>query len=306
MTLDPEPDAEALAAFPPSARATLRDAISPSTFAGTIAAATVAESIESAQSTVDAVMTGLVPLARSYAHPPISGFRVGAVAQGLVRPGMACGNLYLGANLEFNGASLGLAVHAEQAAVANAWMSGEHGLTSIAVSAPPCGHCRQFLFELSTASTLRILLPSGRALLLADLLPDAFGPADLKKGAALMKPQRHALRLPQAVSDPLARAALAAARASHAPYSKSYAGVALETRGGSVLTGRYAENAAFNPSLSPMGAALAMWRLRGRSDDAIVRAWLVQRDGGAGLEGSCRQALHAVSRARLRVGHAMF
>ena len=49
---------------------------------------------------------------------------VGAVALGL------SGALYAGANLEFLGQSLSLSVHAEQAAVYNAWVHGEAGVSA--------------------------------------------------------------------------------------------------------------------------------------------------------------------------------
>ncbi len=55
-------------------------------------------------------------------HPPISNYFVGAVASGI------SGALYLGQNIEIDGNPLGLAVHAEQSAIANAYMSAEEGI----------------------------------------------------------------------------------------------------------------------------------------------------------------------------------
>src|SRR4030081_3775653 len=86
----------------------------------------------------------LLPWAEAYTSPPISNFRVGAIALG------RSGALYAGANLEFPGQSLSFTVHAEQAAVYNAWLHGETGVTLIASTAHPCGYCRQFLNELTT------------------------------------------------------------------------------------------------------------------------------------------------------------
>src|SRR5437870_5110463 len=80
-------------------------------------------------------------------------------------------------------------------------------------------------------------------------------------GAGLMSPRANGLTLES--SDPLVLEALAAAEASYAPYSRGFAGVALETASGAVHTGRYAENAAFNPSLSPLACALALRALVG-------------------------------------------
>jgi cytidine deaminase len=210
---------------------------------------------------VDQVMAELLPAAQALAIPPVSGFRVGAVAQGL------SGALYLGANLEFPGMPLGASIHAEQAAIANAWAHGETGVTALAVTAAPCGHCRQFLNELVTADELRILMTGAPAVMLKTLLPSAFGPHDLGISGGLMQPEFRRLVLlestPNAVLrnpaepadhiDPLIAAALAAAEGSYAPYSRTYSAVALELPDGSVHIGRYAENAAFNPSLPPLG-----------------------------------------------------
>ena len=61
------------------------------------------------------------------------------------------GNLYFGANYEFPGQALSFTVHAEQAATMHAISFGETGIDLLAVSAAPCGYCRQFLNELTTA-----------------------------------------------------------------------------------------------------------------------------------------------------------
>ena len=51
--------------------------------------------------------------------------------------------------------------------------------------------------------------------------------------------------------------ALTAARRSYAPYSLNYAGCAVKLTNGNIFSGRYAENAAHNPSLSPFSAAIS-------------------------------------------------
>lgn len=48
------------------------------------------------------------------------------------------------------------------------------------------------------------------------------------------------------------RAAIQAANRCHAPYSHSPSGVALELKDGTIFSGSYAENAAFNPTLPPL------------------------------------------------------
>jgi cytidine deaminase len=222
--------------------------------------------------------------AKDYASAPISNYQVGAVALGL------SGALYAGANLEFPGESLSFSVHAEQAAVYNAWAHGETGVTLIATSAPPCGYCRQFLNELAAGGELRVLLPGRAPMKLATLLPDAFGPPDVRNSSRLMQPATRSLFLADAATDSsraadadraaardsLAAAALAAASAAYAPYSATYAGVALRTADGSVYEGRYAENAAFNPSLSPLQGALIALTLAGGTYADITDAVLVE------------------------------
>ncbi|HEV2740104.1 MAG TPA: cytidine deaminase [Candidatus Elarobacter sp.] len=232
---------------------------------------------------LDELVLELLPWAAAYAHPPISNFRVGAIALGL------SGALYAGGNLEFPGASLSFSIHAEQAAVYNAWVHGEAGVTLIASTAAPCGLCRQFLNELATASELRVVVPSRPPTTLAALLPAAFGPGDLGKGGGLMQPSTRSLTLAGAAedpvttaapavgaTDPVTAAALAAASAAYAPYSGTYAGVGLRTANGTIYEGRYAENAAFNPSLSPLQGALIALTLAGDSYPAIDDAVLLE------------------------------
>ena len=212
-------------------------------------------------------MVRLLPVAACYARAPISGFHVGAVTMGLPVPGGDWGAMYLGANLEVEGGAPSFGVHAEQSATLHAWLHGERGLAAIAISSAPCGHCRQFLRELSTAATLEVTLPDapgpgGWATHRLDgLLPAAFGPEQLGVGAGLMDPrhERHTLSL--ASSDPLVRAALDAARCSWAPYTRNHAGVALELGDGTVHVGRCAESAAYHPGVPALQCAIALAHL---------------------------------------------
>lgn len=214
-------------------------------------------------------MTMLLPDAAKLAKPPVSNFFVGCVSRGL------SGALYFGTNLEFAGEALSFTVHAEQSSVTNAWMNGEVGIDLIAVNAAPCGYCRQFLNELTTADRLIVAMPK-ETRALKDLLPSAFGPRDLGVDGGLMQRVDNGLTIDG--NDELAHAALSAANHSYAPYSKSYAGVALRTKAGRVFTGAYAENAAFNPSMSPLEVALSRLNLAGESWDAIDDAVLVHVD----------------------------
>jgi cytidine deaminase len=236
-------------------------------------------------------LSDLLPEAAAFARPPVSNFHVGAIARGV------SGKLYYGANLEFAGEALSFTVHAEQSAVVNAWMSGETAIDVVATSAAPCGYCRQFLNELATELT--VLMP-GESRPLRELLPSSFGPRDLGVEGGLLHPRDHKLAID--ANDDLANAALAAANMSYAPYSKSYAGVALRTQTGQVVAGAYAENAAFNPSLSPLQAALSQLNLGGGAWSDIAEVTLVSVD--AMHDNATRVVLAAIGNAPLRVMRA--
>ncbi|OKP04792.1 cytidine deaminase [Xenorhabdus eapokensis] len=210
----------------------------------------------------------LLPLAAAYSLAPISHFYVGAIARG------ESGNLYFGANMEFAGVPLQQTVHAEQSAITHAWLRGEKKLVAITVNYSPCGHCRQFMNELNSGTQLEVYLPNRPPLTLADYLPEAFGPLDLADTPLLLDEVNHGYQL--TTRDELVQAALDAANRSHAPYSQSHAGIALQDEQGKIYTGRYAENAAFNPSLPPLQAALIFMNMAGGNCQSITRAVLVE------------------------------
>lgn len=114
------------------------------------------------------------------AYAPYSGFPVGAAAI------VDDGRIILGCNVE--NVSYGLGLCAECAVVCALHSSGGGRLVALscvaADGAPlmPCGRCRQVLLE-HGGPALLIDHPDGPRTL-ADLLPDAFGPADLGRGPA--------------------------------------------------------------------------------------------------------------------------
>jgi cytidine deaminase len=266
--------------------------------AGGYVPAAVVERIVACGVPLEQLMLGLIPRAKTFAIPTISNFFVGAVAHGL------SGNLYFGANYEFPGQALSFTVHAEQAATMHAISFNETGIDLLAVSAAPCGYCRQFLNELTTASTLQIILPDTPATSLTALLPNAFGPTDLGITAALMSPQSNGMTLES--TDDLTDAALQAANTSYAPYSRSYAGVALKTTDGSIYTGGVAENAAFNPSMSPLEAAVVTMTINGRKKYGdIVDAVLVEAAASTACQiDATRDVLATITSVPLRVYEA--
>ncbi|HKS96749.1 MAG TPA: cytidine deaminase [Terriglobia bacterium] len=196
------------------------------------------------------LMSELLPVAQLYARPPISHYRVGAVVRGV------SGSLYWGANLEVPGEMLGFSVHGEQSAVANAYLHEERGLTALAVTAAPCGHCRQFLNELAHAAELEVVIQGNAPARLGSLLPSSFGPDNLGVHERLFENPPVDLEPLQPATDELALAAVHAASRSYAPYTKAYSGIAIRSAKGAVYPGSYLENVAFNPSLSPLQSAL--------------------------------------------------
>ena len=114
--------------------------------------------------------------ARAHAHAPYSGFTVGAAV------GTDAG-VFRGANAE--NASYPVGICAERAAAVAAVTAGVTRIHTLAVAGPtdrptpPCGMCRQFLFEFGPEMTVVSEGTSGERRtwsLRRDLLPDAFGP----------------------------------------------------------------------------------------------------------------------------------
>lgn len=220
-----------------------------------------------------ALRVALLPLAAAYSYAPISNFYVGAIVRGLT------GRLYFGANMELAGAQLGQTVHAEQSAISHAWMKGEQGVSDITINFSPCGHCRQFMNELTTANNLIVQLPKREEMTLQQYLPESFGPADLGIDAGLMAEVDHGKSCDE--EDSLVTAALSALNSSHSPYTHNYSGVAIKLKDGRIYRGSYAENAAFNPSLPPLQVALGQILLSGNTFESIESAALVEMSDGS-------------------------
>jgi cytidine deaminase len=244
-----------------------------------------------------ALMNRLRPWAARFADPPISHFFVGAIMEG------ASGALYAGANFEFPGETLAFTVHGEGAATTNAWLHGERGIVSVAVGGVPCGYCRQFLSEFVAPEKFTIWMPDGTPLSLASQMPNAFLPSVLGITESPFA-AHHPLTLLAPASGPLVEAALRAAMRSHAPYSRTFAGVALRLKDGSVVAGRSAENVAFNPGMPPLEAALIALRLQGRTYAEIESAALVETKGRASMRTATRAVLATISPAPLTYAEA--
>ena len=112
--------------------------------------------------------------AREHAHAPYSKFRVGAALEA------ADGGVYTGCNIE--NASYGLTMCAERVALFKALSEGARQFRRVAVAAdtdmltPPCGSCRQLLWEFCRDAEIVLVNLSGRTeqFTMRDLLPRAF------------------------------------------------------------------------------------------------------------------------------------
>ena len=247
-------------------------------------------------------MLDFVPIAAQYSAAPISKFEVGAVVAGLSTSNSAP-NLYLGANAEFENQSPTSAIHAEQSAVANAYANNERGISMLAVSAAPCGHCRQFLNEIpGTASMPIFFMGKENSLVtvqLEQLLPKAFGPTDLGIEGGFMQNRNRArtysLSPSTGSSLMLQKAAEAAVERSYVPYTDNMAGIALLMSGGEIIDGANIENAAFNPGLDPLRMALSDVFRRELSVTSIVRAVLVETQGYCAQKIFCSTLLSTVA-----------
>ncbi|EOD78362.1 Cytidine deaminase [Grimontia indica] len=244
---------EAIAALPTPFKEAVNKIVTAPEFDATISAQDFAALLEETGLSDAEARVALLPVAAAYSVAPISKFYVGAIARG------ESGRLYLGANMEYEGVQLNQSVHAEQSAISHAWLKGETRLTDITINYSPCGHCRQFMNELSGAELLQVQLPEREAKLLHSYLPEAFGPSDLGVDQPLLAPVNHGLAAKE--DDELIKAAVQATNRSHAPYTRNLSGVAVRDIKGNVFTGMYAENAAFNPSLPPLQVALNLMNL---------------------------------------------
>ena len=109
------------------------------------------------------------------AYAPYSRFHVGAAVLA------ESGKVYGGANVE--NASYGATICAERSAIAAAVNAGERKLTAIAVTATPCGMCRQVMREFCDPKAFKVIVAKSaddyRVFTLDELLPDSFGPEHL-------------------------------------------------------------------------------------------------------------------------------
>jgi cytidine deaminase len=120
--------------------------------------------------------------ARNRALAPFSGFTVGAALR------TAAGSIFTGCNIE--SASYGLTVCAERVALVKALSEGERGFSEIAIATgsavitPPCGACRQLLWEYCGDILVTLHSPRGgeKQYRLSQLIPHPFDSGNLNEG----------------------------------------------------------------------------------------------------------------------------
>lgn len=280
------------------------------------------------QCSTDELLTLLISPASKLARPPISSFHVGAVGLG------SSGALYVGVNLEFARLPLYNSVHAEQFLLVNALHHGEQAIQKLAISAAPCGHCRQFYSELACADSVKFCFQGG-TFLLDELLPHRFKPTDLLADPStplLLQSQNNKIRFSDSAlstidsislihlpngdlegknKDEVFRdacsAAFTEAQSSYSPYSRCPAGVAIITWDNCVYSGGYIESAAYNPSIPPLQTAIIDAVIDGMPCYTEVKdVVLVElRNGRVQHETTTRVILEQIApEARLTVLHA--
>lgn len=112
--------------------------------------------------------------ARERAHAPYSGFRVGAAIED------EAGQIYTGCNIE--NATYGLTICAERLAIFKAISEGARKFRRLTIAAdsdrltPPCGACRQIIWEFCGDIEVELINPAGsrEKLQMRDLFPRAF------------------------------------------------------------------------------------------------------------------------------------
>jgi cytidine deaminase len=127
----------------------------------------------------DAALLRAARDARDKAHAPFSRFKVGAA----IRSGD--GRVYTGCNIE--NASFTLGICAERVAIFKALSEGAKGFRQVVIVTdakkltPPCGACRQILWEFAPHAEIVLANVRGRSkrMTIASLIPSPFDARDL-------------------------------------------------------------------------------------------------------------------------------
>jgi cytidine deaminase len=217
-----------------------------------------------------------LPVARTLARAPLSGYLVAAV--GIEAE---AGDLVLGGNLEFPGTDLGTTVHAEGFVPLRVRRRGRSLAVLALASARPCAHCRQTLAESAGADRLLLVDLEGNRRTLEDLYPLSFRPAALGVEADAPGAERWpgwAIDAEAAPAD-VARALSEAGAVAHAPYSEAPSAVAVRLDDGRILSAGCVENVAFNPTITAAQAAMVELAAARVGGSNVTGAWLARLAG---------------------------
>lgn len=205
----------------------------------------------------DLLLVALAHTVAGFAVPTKSNYFVGEAAI------LDDGSVVFGINYELGLGELTETIHGEQSIFMRAASLGRW-VKKLALPAAPCGFCRQFMNEGYKSDEFQISMSGARAgIPFPVFLPLDFGPhhLGLESRAFLNHPR---INLDWAgATRPSGEAfdlAFRAAEQSYSPYTKSPAGIAIEVENldgsTSIYTGYYAENVAFNPSITPLLMAI--------------------------------------------------
>ncbi|WP_413732394.1 cytidine deaminase [Sodalis sp. RH20] len=308
-----------LDALAPALRSALAHELDQADFNGWLSAAQAASLMRAGGMDEDALCFALLPLAAACALAPVSRFNVGAVARGVSGNLYFGANMeFIGAPLQqtvhaeqsaINHAWLrgekrlrGISVNYTPCGHCRQFMNELNSGTDLMIYLPDrspatLGHYLPDAFgprDLAIHTLLMdgvdhqygMMAPNGRGARAvkspgarADTLYAAAQGADPVQAASGQPAAGSPGKGAEGVNDPLAQQALQAANQSHAPYSQAHSAVALQTADGRIFAGRYAENAAFNPSLPPLQSALILLNMAGADCATLQRAVLLEREG---------------------------
>lgn len=242
--------------------------------------------------TVEELMLVARRTAESFAQPPISSFFVGAV--GLERE---TGNLIFGGNLEFVGAHIGNTVHGEGFVFSRAFSRGTSVQTICLGEAHPCAHCRQYMSEFSATTDLTLIDTLGHRLRMAELYPWPFDPGYLgERGIVAGEVRQPNLVLGQNSlrSDVVSRLTELGRRA-YVPYGKTPAAIVLQLSDGTLIGGAVIESVSFNPTMSPLQAAMIDLFAHGYVASDIAGATVASQPGPVDYVRHARDLLSVVA-----------
>ncbi len=208
----------------------------------------------------------LSKVAENFALAPVSGMKIGAALE------TGEGDVFLGANIEFEKISPKFTIHAEQSAAINGNNNGARAFRRLAVDAVPCGICRQFFTDFPGSGDIQFITPDGD-FTLVDLLPLPFELEHAGTGVEFEN-----IRLDIENPDPMTTLAFEAVKNSYSPYTGYIAAASVRTYEGRIFSGAYFENAAFNPTITGLQAAMISMVMSGAKLDEIAEAVVVRNE----------------------------